>query len=105
MGRYEQFEAKAKSAHSDCAAVLLESAYAEGKALKENACAAYYTFEQMPSWEKAGWVALGLATVGAALASRGRLNAASFEAEALAGEQLASRTIILVRTGFSRGVQ
>jgi hypothetical protein len=64
-----------------------------------------HSLKEMPAEQKAGWVALGVITVGIALASRGRANPAILQQETLAGEQLMSRTITVVRTGFSRGVQ
>jgi hypothetical protein len=155
MGRYEQIDATAKSAPTDCAAALMKSAYVgdcktfkkpdhgtrtpgqstpgqstfqfdglEGlngstreipryasKAAAEIPkflCQAWgetcHSFKEMPAEQKAGWVALGLITVGIAVASRGRVNTAALQQETLVGEQLVSRTITVVRTGFNRGV-
>jgi hypothetical protein len=153
MGRYEQIELTAKSAHSDCAAALTKAAYErDGGTFKkpvqstsslstpdrstfqfdglqgfngstreiplyaskaaaeipkflskawDDTC---HSLKEMPAEQKAGWVALGVITVGIAVASRGRVNAAALQQENLVGEQLVSRTIAVVRTGFNRGV-
>ncbi len=62
-------------------------------------------FDRMPVDEKAGWVAIGVMSVGLAVASRGEVSPVAAQREILAGEQLVSRSVTAVRNGFSWGIQ